>query len=97
MGTITLDEVIKTTIRLRPATSKDFNRTVSVENNGSVDTKLLPKIGQPFWLKSEVTGEFDIINYQITENTDWTEFKEYLRRGMVYVPETFFDLTNKTS
>lgn len=85
-------ETVTVNIHLRPGTSKDFSKEMMVEDNGRVITKLLPKIGQPFWVKSDYTGEFDLINYQITENTDWTEFKEYLRRNMVYVPITFMDL-----
>lgn len=88
----TLEQIEIVTIRLRPATSKDFNKEMSVEDQGRIILKLLPKIGQPFWIKSEITNNFDHINYQISEHTDWTEFKDYLRRGMVYVPETFLDL-----
>lgn len=87
-----LEQIETVTIRLRLATSKDFSKEMSVEDNGRVILKKLPKIGQPFWIKSEVTNSFDPIHYQISDDTDWPEFKEYLRRGMVYVPETFMDL-----
>ncbi|HUI31986.1 MAG TPA: hypothetical protein VLY84_00085 [Dysgonamonadaceae bacterium] len=83
---------LSVTISLRLATSKDFSKEISIEDQGRIVLKKLPKIGQPFWLKSEATGLFDPINYQISENTDWEEFKDYLRRDMVYVPVTFSDL-----
>lgn len=86
-------EFVDVTVKMRLATSKDFNKEISViGRNGQWQPKKMPKYGQPYWLKSEVDGTFDNRNYQIDEDTDWTEFKDYLRRGMVYVPVGYFEM-----
>jgi hypothetical protein len=92
-------EEIKTTgpfvdvsIKLRPGIAEDFRTEVLEQHENSVKTVLKPKIGQPFWLKSMFDGRFDNNHYQITEETDWAEFKKQLKLGMVYVPVSFTDL-----
>lgn len=91
--TVKTTEFVDVKVKMRLATSKDFNKEISViGRNGQWEPKKMPKYGQPYWLKSEVDGTFDNRNYQIDEYTDWKEFKDYLRRDMVYVPLSYFEL-----
>lgn len=95
--TKTLETTETVTLTLRLATTKDFRKEMSVVEEGRVVVKTLPKIGQPYWVKSQLTQKFDAFNYQISDNTQWDEFKDYLRRNMVYVPITFTDYYNSKS
>lgn len=84
---------IEVSIKMRLGTSKDFKKEVlKLNEQGILETKIEPKEGQPYWLKSQITGKVDNRNYQISEDTDWPEFKDYLRREMVYVPAGYFEL-----
>ncbi len=86
-------EIIDVPIKMRLAKTSDFRIEVSQPNDKGVwETKIEPKYGQPYWLKSQVDGSFDNRNYQISEDTDWSVFKDYLRREMVYVPLSYFEL-----
>ncbi|MBL87179.1 MAG: hypothetical protein CMO82_11035 [Winogradskyella sp.] len=88
--TTTVEEV---SIKMRLGKAEDFRIEVpELDTNGIWKTIKKPKIGQPYWLKSQVNNQFDNRNYQISEDTDWTEFKDYLRRDMVYVPLSYFEL-----
>lgn len=83
---------LEVSIKLRKATSNDFRITHTKSVEGLIETSYTPKFGQPYWVKSLKTGEVDNRNYQITEDTDWTEFRQYLRLDMVYVPASIFEL-----
>lgn len=82
------------TIILRKATPDDFRKVIPQTTASGLKPTLAPKIGQPYWLKSELTGKFDNRNYQINENTDWTEFREYMKREMVFVPKSDIEINN---
>lgn len=80
-------------IKMRLGVSEDFRKEELLINGaGILEAKILPKLGQPYWLKSKETAVFDNRNYQISDDTDWTEFKAYLRNEMVYVPAGYFEL-----
>lgn len=83
---------MEATIKLREAISEDFRIVNHVVKDGILVEEKAPKIGQPYWLKSIFTNEVDNKNYQISEDTDWSEFKNYLRLKMVYVPMSIFEL-----
>ena len=84
---------VDVSIKMRLATSEDFRKEELLSNSaGQVRTVIKPKLGQPYWLKSLQTGKFDNRNYQISEDTDWAEFKDYLRLKMVYVAAGYFEL-----
>lgn len=89
-------EVVEVSIKMRLGKAEDFKVEVNELNNeGFLEEKIKPKYGQPYWLKSEVDGTFDNRNYQITEDMDkddWDEFRDYLRKEMVYVPLSYFEL-----
>lgn len=89
-------EVVEVSIKMRLGKAEDFKVEVNELNNeGFLEAKIKPKYGQPYWLKSEVDGSFDNRNYQITEDMDkddWDEFRDYLRKEMVYVPLSYFEL-----
>jgi len=84
----TVETIEETTISLmlRKANSEDFKKTEFKLTGDGLSQLVAPKIGQPYWLKSIGTHKFDNRNYQISEDTDWEEFKKYLRLEMVYVP-----------
>jgi hypothetical protein len=83
------------TIKMRLGVANDFKKEVHQLNAGEqLETKSLPKEGQPYWVKSATTGEFDNRNYQITEDTNWEEFRSWLRQGLVYVPAGYFELND---
>lgn len=87
---------VEATIKLRLAVAADFRVTTwKRDEDDNVYSEIAPKIGQPYWLRSIRTQEFDNRNYQITEDMtkeDWAEFKMYLRQEMVYVPASIFEL-----
>lgn len=86
------DTFLEVSIKLRKGTSADFKETIHKTTPTGIETLVEPKYGQPYWLKSLKTGEVDNRNYRITEDTDWPEFKQYLRLEMVYVPAGYFEL-----
>jgi len=93
MTTTETTQFTEVSIKMRLGTTKDFKKEISLlDKNGAMATKSMPNHGQPYWLKSQTTGLFDNRNYQISENTDWVQFKDYLRREMVYVPAGYFEL-----
>lgn len=86
-------QFVEVSIKMRLGTSKDFKKEISFLNqDGAVSAKSVPNYGQPYWVKSQITEQFDNRNYQISEDTDWEEFKDFLRREMVYVPVGYFEL-----
>jgi len=68
-------EIVQVTINLRKAEVADL----------AIDKKTL-KRGQPFWLKSMITGKFDNKPEIISLETDPVELAEWLRNDMIYVP-----------
>lgn len=62
-------------IKLRPAEAADLKR----------DNMTL-KQGVCFWLKSNITGQFDNKNYIIDQDTDVMELKYWLDHNMIYIP-----------
>ena len=70
-------EVVSISVRLRKADADDLKLN-----------KKEFKIGQPFWVRSNSTGEFDNKNYLISEDTDPYEIKRWLDFGMIWVPES---------
>jgi hypothetical protein len=93
MTTTETTQFVNVSIKMRLGTTADFRKEELIVNSaGQVRTAVKPKLGQPYWLKSQTTGNFDNRNYQIDEDTDWPEFKDYLRREMVYVPAGYFEL-----
>jgi len=69
------NDVIEVPVKLRPAEPSDLK----------ADTKNL-KIGQPFWLKSQITGKFDNKAYILSYDQDPAEIAEWLNKKMIYVP-----------
>jgi len=65
-------------IKLRLADSDDLK----------IDSKNL-KIGQPYWVKSMFTGEFDNKNLIISSDTDVNELAIMLKNNMVWIPDSF--------
>ena len=93
MTTTETTQFVEVTIKMRLGVAKDFSRDITTLGaKGELIANKTPKYGQPYWLRSQETGEFDNRNYQISEDTDWTEFKDYLRREMVYIPAGYFEL-----
>lgn len=97
MATTTEKKVfVDVTIKMRLGVADDFKTEKWVLNaDGVLTPEPAPKIGQPYWEKSEITGEFDNRNRQIQEDwtsEDWAEFKELLKRDMIYVPAGYFEL-----
>ncbi|MFB9055035.1 hypothetical protein ACFFVB_18285 [Formosa undariae] len=84
-------------IKLRVATAADFKTTAFVTENGRVINKTVPKIGQPYWLKSIKDGEVDNRQYQIHEDTDWNELRMYMRQTMVYVAASLFEIKDRNN
>tara|TARA_R100000306_G_C4339575_1_gene124518 strand:- start:119 stop:370 length:252 start_codon:yes stop_codon:yes gene_type:complete len=68
-------EMVQVTIKLRKAEPEDLK----------IDSRTL-KRGQPFWLKSMITGKFDNKPEIISLETDPGELAEWLRNDMIYVP-----------
>ena len=96
MTTTETTQFTEVTIKMRLGVAKDFSKEIgSLGPNGEFQITKVPKYGQPYWLRSQTTGKFDNRNYQITEDTDWPEFKDYLRREMVYIPAGYFELIEK--
>jgi len=83
---------VEATIKLREAVSEDFREMHHDSSSGVMVSAYRPKYGQPYWLKSIKTNKFDNKNYQISEDTNWPEFKKYLRLKMVYVPASYFEI-----
>ena len=84
---------IGVTIKMRLGVADDFRKEVpELDANGIMQSVVKPKIGQPYFVKSLATGQFDNRNYQINDDTDWDEFKSWLRQEMVYVPADYFEL-----
>ena|SRR5690606_18318432 len=84
---------IDVTIKVRLAEAKDFRvKESTIGENGELIEIIKPKLGQPYWVKSMHTGKFDNRNYQISEDTNWPEFKAWLRQEMVYVPAGIFEI-----
>lgn len=50
------------------------------------------RVGQPFWIKSIQTGNFDNKAYLVGELTDSRELKGWIEQGMLYVPASDLDL-----
>ena len=93
MITTDTKKIIDVTIKMRLGKSTDFSKEISlISNTNDIITKTVPKYGQPYWLRSLANNKFDNRNYQINEDTDWTQFKDYLRREMVYVAAGYFEL-----
>lgn len=84
---------VTASIKLRLATADDFRKEVYTEAGATALKKYVPKYGQPYWVKSMVSGEFDNWNYIVDENTDWPELRQYLAHKMVYVPARFYELS----
>lgn len=91
------EQFLEVPVKLRLATSKDFHIEINKIENSVLKTEYKPKIGQPYWLKSVKTGKVDNKNYQISDNTDWSEFKKYLRLDMVYVPASYFEINKENN
>tara|TARA_R110002050_G_scaffold126085_3_gene246759 strand:- start:621 stop:869 length:249 start_codon:yes stop_codon:yes gene_type:complete len=68
-------EVVQVTINLRKAEPEDLK----------ID-RCTMKRGQPFWLKSMITGKFDNKPEIISMHTDPGELAEWLKNEMIYVP-----------
>ena len=84
---------VEVTIKMRLGVSTDFRKEVlKINDDGLLEEKTEPNYGQPYYIKSQTTGKVDNRNYQISEDTDWVEFKDYLRREMIYVPAGYFEL-----
>jgi len=93
MTTTEKTTVTEVNIKMRIGVSQDFRiEVLQVNQDGQLVPVLQPKYGQPYWLKSDKTGVFDNRNYQISEETDWVEFKTFLRLEMVYIPLGYFEL-----
>lgn len=68
-------EVEEVTIKLRLADAYDLK----------LDNRTL-KVGQPFWVKSMITGKFDNKPEIITPATNTDELAAWLANNMIYVP-----------
>lgn len=70
-----MEPVNTITLALVPAAAARF------AENGNL------KYGMLYFIKSEVTGQFDGKPYYTSENTDLLMFRMYFRKGMIYEPE----------
>lgn len=84
--------VVEVSIKMRLGKADDFKVEYTDFSGPKPILKEKLKIGQPYWLRSQVDGSFDNRNYIITEDTDTHEFADYLTRKMVYVPLSYFEL-----
>lgn len=82
---------LEVTIKLRLATKEDFRKIIWVEDQYGSQRKIVPKIGQPYWVQSQTTQELDG-HYIINEDTNWQEIRAWLSNNMLYVPVRFWDL-----
>ena len=94
MTTTTKSKVFEeVTIKMRLGVADDFKKEVHKLNEGGfLETKSVPNNGQPYFIKSIEKQKFDNRNYQISEDTDWAELRDYIRRKMIYVPAGYFEL-----
>ncbi|MAR57222.1 MAG: hypothetical protein CMM93_08575 [Rickettsiales bacterium] len=72
--------ILKVTVFLKLATADDLK----------VDQKT-PKLGQPFWVRSCNSGQFDNQAYIIDEDTDPYEIANWLEQDMIYIPVSSID------
>ncbi len=78
-----MDQVdITVTLKLRPATKHDF-----------VDSRNQYKNGTMYFLRSEITGQFDKQPYYISPDTNKVELRHYFNRNQVFVCIRHFDDT----
>lgn len=91
------EQHIKVTIVLRKGVNADFKKTEFNIIGDELKEEVKPNIGQPYWLRSMGTHEVDNRQYQISDDTDWEEFKLYMKLGMVYVPASVFELEDLDS
>ena len=74
------EKILRIEVLVRLAAAEDFR----------VDKKT-PKYGQPFWVRSCNSGEFDNQAYIIDENTDPYEIANWLEQDMIYIPVPSID------
>ncbi len=74
-------KTIEATVILRKADFWDVFHSVSKK-----------RIGQPYWLKSTLTGNLDNKSYLVSEFTDSKELKAWVEKGMVYIPASDLDI-----
>ncbi|OBQ56071.1 hypothetical protein JJL45_05340 [Tamlana sp. s12] len=79
-------------LKLRLGVATDFKKTTWVHEDMRAVPKTVPNEGKTYFLKSKITGKVDNQAYQINEDTDWDEFKNYIRLNMVYVIASHFEL-----
>lgn len=77
-------DVIEVAIQLRKAVPEDLK----------TDSKNL-KVGQAFWLKSAITGEFMKGPINLNWDIDVDDLADWLRNGMIYVPVRWQDSLTK--
>lgn len=93
MTTTSQTTFITVDIKMRLGSREDFRvEDTFINSSGLLETKYNPKYGQPYWLKSVKTGEFDNRNYFLSEDTDFSEFKTQLQLKMVYIAASYFEL-----
>lgn len=95
MATATLEPKIQIetiTMELIPAVKEDITELDYWQDLGQNNYKKVMKMkyGIPFWLKSEVTGKIEPMPYRLTELTNEEAFKEWFKRGMVYINKNPF-------
>ena len=85
-------QLIEVTLKLRLGTTDDFRKHVFEDKDGRLQPVLKPNIGQSYWVKSQFTDEVDNKPYQITEETDWEEFRASMKQEMIYVAISQLDM-----
>lgn len=88
------EKKITATIQLRQATTADFYITAWTTDGdlGRAKQNKLPKMGQPYWMRSAITGEIDNNCRLVEPSTDWDEIRKALKSGQIYVPASTLDV-----
>lgn len=88
------EKKITATIQLRQAIAADFHTTAWTTDgdSGKVKQNKLPKMGQPYWMRSAITGDIDNNCRLVDSATNWDEIRAALKSGQIYVPVSTLDL-----
>lgn len=88
------EKKITASIQLRQAIAADFYKEIWTTDGetGRAKQNKLPNMGQPYWMRSAITGLFDNNCQFINESTNWDEMRTALKAGQIYVPVSTLDL-----
>ena len=83
------EQIEETKVTLKKAFPVDFKLLKSEKqlSNGQFKPIYEYRFGVPFWLKSMVTNEIENHCTIFSKETNKEDFADWLRLGMVYIPE----------